>query len=285
MQSFVTMDGTASRRTFEDWVTVPDDEDLDLARAALAVARAEYPGIEPEDSIRRLDQMGAEVRAMVPAGASARERVAALNRVLFEVEGFRGNIEDYYDAQNSYLHRVLDRRLGIPITLSLVYLEVGQRAGLPLVGVGLPGHFVVKVAGAHEEILLDPFYKGAELDRAECQRRLDAIYGGKVAMSDQFLRAVGKREILARMLYNLKRIHMRNGDQRRAIGILDMLLALQPFAFDDQRDRGLLLYKEGRYQEALRDLRGYLEFLPVAQDAGNVQRAIEACQRLRGAEA
>lgn len=258
-----------------------DDEDLDLARAALAIAEAEYPGLDPQPFLMALDAMAAHVRKVLPPGAGTRAKVEALNRYLFDDLGFRGNLEEYYDPQNSHLNRVLERRVGIPITLSLVYLEVARRLGLPVVGVGLPGHFVVKVAGAHEEVLLDPFYKGAILDRAECQRRLDAIYGGKVVLTEQFLRAVGKRDILARMLYNLKRIHQRNGDAHRLLATLDMILALQPYSFEDLRDRGMLQYKEGRFDEALRDLRGYLAWLPQAADAAAVQRAIAACERLR----
>jgi regulator of sirC expression with transglutaminase-like and TPR domain len=267
------------RRSFEDMLR-GDDEDLDLARAALAVAQGEYPDLDPEAYVLRLDALAERVRARLRPGASPRVVVDAMNRCLFEEEGFRGNLEDYYDPQNSYLHRVLDRRLGIPITLSLVYLEVGRRLGLPMAGVGLPGHFVVKVAGAHEEILLDPFYRGATLDRAECQRRLDAIYGGKVVLTDQFLRAVGKREMLARLLYNLKRIHTRAGDTGRALRVLDQLLVLQPFALEDIRDRGLLRYRAERYAEALADLRQYLLFLPKASDAAEVRKAILACERL-----
>lgn len=274
------MEGRRSR-AFEDLVSAPDDDALDLARAALAVAQAEYPFLEPGPYLAQLDRLAREARERCPADAGLKERVAGLNKHLFQEQGFRGNLEDYYDPQNSYLSRVLDRKLGIPITLSLVYLEVGQRLGLPVVGVGLPGHFLVKVAGAHEEVLIDPFYQGAVLDRKECQRRLDAIYGGKVALSEQFLRAVGKREILARMLYNLKRIHLRAGDGERALVVLDMLLALQPHAFEDIRDRGMLLYRAACYAEALRDLRSYLEYLPSAHDAVSVKRAIQACERLR----
>lgn len=270
----------SAARSFETLVRA-EDEDLDLARAALAIAEAEYPGLDPQPFLMGLDAMAANVRRALPAGAGTRAKVETLNRYLFEELGFRGNLEEYYDPQNSHLNRVLERRVGIPITLSIVYIEVGQRLGLPVVGVGLPGHFVIKIADAHEEILLDPFYKGTILDRAECQRRLDAIYGGKVVLSEQFLRAVGKRDILARMLYNLKRIHQRSGDPHRLLATLDMILALQPYSFEDLRDRGLALYKDGRFDDALRDLRGYLQWLPQAADAAAVQRAIAACERLR----
>jgi regulator of sirC expression with transglutaminase-like and TPR domain len=258
-----------------------DDEALDVARAALAIAQSELPSIDSDAYVRQLDLMAERIAARVGPRATAQEKVLAINQHLFQDLGFRGNLEDYYDPQNSFLNRVLDRRLGIPITLSLVYIEVGRRLGLPIVGVGLPGHFVVKVADADGEILIDPFYQGVVLDRAECQRRLDAIYGGKVTLTEPFLAAVGKRDVLARMLYNLKRIYLRNNDQRRAIDVLDKLLVLQPYAFEDRRDRGMLLYKAGAYAAALDDLRAYLQFLPNASDAASVQRAIAACERLR----
>lgn len=277
------MQGRPAARAFADIVQVPEDEDLDLARAALAIAAAEDPSVEADRWVGELDAIAAHVALLVPERASVRQRVVALNRHLFEELRFRGNLEDYYDPRNSHLHRVLERRTGIPITLSLVYIEVGRRLGLPVAGVGLPGHFVVKVADADEEILLDPFYQGAILTRAECQKRLDAIYGGRVVLGEQFLRAVGKRDLLARMLYNLKRIHLKAGDHGRALAVVDMLLALQPYAFEDVRDRGMLLYKAGRYDEALRDLRMYVDFLPAAADLREVQRAISACERLRPA--
>lgn len=256
-----------------------DDDALDLARAALAIAQPEFPAMDPAAYVAQLDAMALEVRERTGSGSAA-AKVQALNRYLFEERAFRGDLEDYYHPQNAYLNRVLDRGLGIPITLSLVYLEVGQRLGLPVVGVGLPGHFIVKVAGAHEELLVDPFYRTL-LTRQDCQKRLDAIYGGKLQLTEQFLRAVGKREVLARLLYNLKRIHVKADDTERALRVLDMLLALQPHAFEDLRDRGLLRYQAGRYAEALPDLRAYLGFLPRAADAAQVKRAIHACERLR----
>ena len=268
-------------RTFESWVALEDDDQLDLARAALALAEALDPSVDVEACVARLDALAEGARALVPPGARPAQVVEALNRHLFQEQGFRGNLEQYYDPQNSLLHRVLDRKVGIPITLSLVYLEVGQRLGLPMVGVGLPGHFVVKVADAEEELLLDPFYGGQRLDRATCQKRLDAIYGGKVVLSEQFLRAVGKREILARMLYNLKRVYTKAGDRVHTLRVLDLLLALQPYAFEERRDRGLLRYQQGQYEAALQDLRAYLSFLPSPPDAGTVLRAIAACERLR----
>lgn len=281
LENLVAMEGREGRpRTFGEMVR-GDDDQLDLAEAALAIAEDEFPGLDRAPYLARLDGLARDALLRAGTGADQRARLSALNALLFEELGFRGNLEDYYDAQNSYLHRVLDRRVGIPISLSLLHLEVGRRMGLPLVGVGLPGHFVVKLAGASEEVLVDPFYKGALLDRAECQRRLDAIYGGKVQLTEQFLRAVSKREVLARMLYNLKRIHLRAGDEARALRVLDHLLDLQPYALEDLRDRGLMLYRGNRYAEALRDLRQHQALLPGSPDTTEVQRAIAACERLQ----
>ncbi|MCA1813030.1 MAG: transglutaminase-like domain-containing protein [Halobacteriales archaeon] len=267
-----------AERSFAD--IVQDDEDLDLARAALAVARDEYPSLDAQGCLDELDALARAARARMEPGMALREQVVALNTYLFQECGFRGNLEEYYDPQNSHLNKVLERRVGIPITLSLLYIEVAQRIGLPVVGVGLPGHFVVKVAGADEEILVDPFYKGQLLDRAECQKRLDAIYGGKVVLTEQFLRAVSKRELLSRLLYNLKRIHMRSGDHPRALAVLDKLLALHPHAFEDIRDRGLVRYKAGQYGGAMEDLRLYIDFLPTAEDVPKLKHTILLCARL-----
>jgi len=276
--------GGARAPAFEGLVAGDEDDQLDLGFAALAVAADAYPELDAAFYVRKLDALAFEVGTRLRPGAPQKRVVEELSKHLFEELGFKGNMEHYYDPQNSYLNRVLDRRLGIPISLSLLYLETGRRLGLPMAGVGLPGHFLVKVIGAHEEILIDPFYEGAILDRAACQRRLDAIYGGKVQLTEQFLRAVSKREMLARMLYNLKRIHLREGHRDRAVMVLDKLLALQPFAFEDQRDRGMLRYQLGQYAQAMEDLQTYLSYLPAAHDAPQVQRTLRACERLRAAQ-
>src|SRR5438445_11102873 len=152
---------------------------VDLAEASLLIAGEEYPGLDPAPYLGRLDELGAHLRRRAgDAGADA--LVPELNRLLFEEEGFRGNTVDYYDPRNSFLNDVLDRRTGIPISLSTVYMAVGRRAGVPVQGVGLPGHFVVRVTTAGGEALVDPFHDGAVLTLEDCQERLDRIYGGKV---------------------------------------------------------------------------------------------------------
>ena len=181
---------------------------ISLARAALLAGAEEEPGrANVARCVARLDEMGEEARAFaVRRGGS---RVEALNQYLFAEQGFVGNESDYYDPRNSMLHQVLGRRTGIPITLSVVYIEVGRRAGLRVEGVGLPGHFVVRASEeGGEGVLVDPFNRRLT-DQEECQSRLDVIYDGRVTLSDEHLRPVGARSILARLLGNLKAVYVR----------------------------------------------------------------------------
>ena len=165
-----------------------EDDRIDLVRAALVIARTEYPNLDLDAYCARIEDLARRVKRHVPDLGDPSESVAALNRVLFEEEGFRGNAEDYYDPRNSFLNEVLDRKLGIPITLAVVYMEVARRVGFPLVGVGMPGHFLLKhydVEGP--EIVIDPFNRGSIVTASDCQRFLDQIYGGQLQLQPEFL--------------------------------------------------------------------------------------------------
>src|SRR5437899_3280203 len=183
------------------------EHDVDLAEASLLIAGEEYPDLDPVRYLARLDELGSALRHEA-GGARGEDAVAALNRLLFQVEGFRGNTEDYYDPRNSFLNDVLDRRTGIPITLSLIYMEVGKRLGLSLEGVGMPGHFLVKCLPEGLEIFIDPFHQGEILLEEGCKKRLMEIYGNDFQFKRSFLDSVGKRQILSRMLTNLKGIYL-----------------------------------------------------------------------------
>ncbi len=259
------------------------DEDIDLARAALLLARQRYPDVAVEPYLARLDAIATAVLERLGADMEPRHAVAALNRQLFEVEGFRGNERDYYDPRNSYLNQVLDRKLGIPITLSVVYLEVGRRIYLPVLGVGLPGHFLVKVLTADGDILIDPFLGGVELTEDDCQQRLDRVYGGLVRLEKRMLLPVTKREILVRILNNLKTIYLGQGEFDRALEAVGSILVLDPSSLPDLRDRGLLFYRQNRFPEALSDLRKYLMLAHDAEDREPIKqtiRGIEAIQSI-----
>ena len=244
---------------FREMAARPDAA-VDLAEASLLIAGEEYPDLEPDRYLARLDELGAALRARAGGGFEA--RLSALNRLLFEEEGFHGNTEDYYDPRNSFLNDVLDRRTGIPISLCTVYMEVARRAGLELEGVGLPGHFVVRVASRATPLLLDPFHGGSVLTLEECQRRLDRIYSGRLRLEPAMLTPCRRKAILARMLRNLKGIYVKAADYLRALRAVEMLRTLDPDDAEELRDRGVLYAALECYAAAATDLEGYLARRP-----------------------
>jgi regulator of sirC expression with transglutaminase-like and TPR domain len=255
------------------------DEAVDLARAALLIGEEEEPRrFDPERCLARLEEMGAEARERV-RGAEG-PAVEAFNHYLFEEQGFAGNEADYYDPRNSLLHHVLARRAGIPITLSIVYMEVGRRAGLRVKGVGLPGHFLVRVwgeGGEREGVLVDPFNRKTT-DREECQKRLDVIYDGQLALRDEHLRAVGVRSILSRVLGNLKAVYIQAQLFRRALSAVERILLLNPHDLEERRDRGMLLAQLNRFNEAITEAQTYLNLMPEASDAEAVREQLKKMQ-------
>ena len=243
------------------------DLDVDLAEAALLIAAQEYHDLDVRGYLVRLDEMGRGLRTRLEDEQRPERAVMALNHYLFQELGFRGNSEQYYDARNSYLNEVIDRRTGIPITLSLVYIEVGRRAGLEVEGVGLPGHFVVRVQTPARGMLVDPFHGGTLLSEKDCQQRLDRIFGGKVKLEPKMLRPCGRKDMVERVLRNLKAIHLRDEDKLRALRVVDLLVALQPGSAEDLRDRGVLYAALDCYGLAAHDLESYLALAPRAKDA------------------
>ncbi|HWS54498.1 MAG TPA: transglutaminase-like domain-containing protein, partial [Pyrinomonadaceae bacterium] len=227
-----------------------------------------------ERCLARLEELGAEARRRVASAGAGRE-VEALNLYLFGELGFAGNVGNYYDPRNSLLHRVLERATGIPITLSIVYMEVGRRAGLEVEGVGLPGHYVVRAAPpGGEPTLVDPFNAKAT-DEDECQQRLDLIYGGQVSLGPEHLRAAGVRDILARVLGNLKAVYVQAQLFRRALAAVERILLLAPNDLEERRDRGMLLAQLDRLNEAVADTQSYLNLRPDAPDAEAVREQLK----------
>ena len=268
----------SAHKAFANVVARPEPE-LDLGRAALLIARAEYPTLDVEHYLGRLDAMAASVAPEVTWETEPMRRVAVLSRFLFVTEGFRGNGEQYYDPRNSFLNDVLDRKLGIPITLSIVYMELARRLRLPVVGVGFPGHFLVKYVMDDGEILLDPFHRGAILTPADCRRRLKEMTDGSVAFQPDHLRSVTKRQILSRMLSNLKHIYLRARNLPKAMQVMDLMLVVSPEDPVEVRDRGLLLSQAGRLGAALRDLERYLALAPKAEDADSIKDHMAGIRR------
>ena len=258
-----------------------EDGSIPLAAAALAIARTEYPELDPSPYLARLDEMAQRAQRRMRKSPTAHEAITLLNQVLFAEEGLRGNREDFYDPRNSFLNDVLDRKLGIPITLSVVYLEAARRTGFPLAGVGMPGHFLLKhydvVAG---EIFIDAFNRGAILTRDECQRRLDEVYGGQVDMRAEYLQPVTHREILSRMLNNLRQIYSTRQDGRKGLAVLDLLLAIPPISPDLFRERALLRLNLEQYVGAAHDLSKYLKLAPEAEDAPAVRETYDMVRHL-----
>jgi regulator of sirC expression with transglutaminase-like and TPR domain len=239
---------------------------IDLAEASLLIAKEEYPRLEVAQYLSHLEAMASEVRARAGGAEDPHRLISGLSEYLFREQGFHGNTDDYYDPRNSFLNDVLDRRTGIPITLSTVYIEVGRRLGVRLHGVGMPGHFLVKYVAPEEELVIDPFNGGAILSPVDCQHLLDRIYAGKLAFDQRFLATLGTRQILIRMLNNLKAIYFNAQAYAKALSVVERLLILDPQAAPEIRDRGLLLSQLKRYPEAVTDLERYLKSAPTAED-------------------
>ena len=242
----------------------------DLAPAALAIARIEYPQLDASRYLRALDRMGAAAAdriAALGADADLLRRIAGISAYLFKEQGFAGNRKHYDDPRNSFLNNVIDRRTGIPITLALVYIEVSRRAGLRIDGVNFPGHFLLRVqpGGAdaafdEDQVIVDPFHGGAILSELDCCKLLRSHAGDEVPFDRRMLMRATKPEIIVRMLVNLKRIYVRMRSFPQAHAITELLLALDPAATTELRDRGLLAYHLNDYPAALRDLEAYLRF-------------------------
>jgi regulator of sirC expression with transglutaminase-like and TPR domain len=251
-------------RAFHDLLKAPDAT-IDLSRAALAVARIEYPDLDERRELTRLDALAGRVgitRRTEPAVALER-----LRRFLFEEEGFRGNADEYYDPRNSCLNDVLDRKLGIPITLSVLTIEVGRRVGLDIVGVGLPGHFFVSARVGGQAVLLDPFHGGSVLTPSSAADVASRAVGRPVKIEETHWTPCTRRQIVVRMLRNLKTIYARRSDWPRALGVVDRLLLIDPDTPMHLRDRGTVLVKAGRLWEGAAEWEAYLNRYPRAQDA------------------
>ena len=267
------------RRDFASEISQPD-EAIRLEYAALLIAAEDeaHLHVDVRESLSSLSLLGIEAGKRVAAAPG--EAVEAFNDFMFEETGFAGNQLNYYDPANSYLNRVLERRMGIPITLSIVYMNVGRRAGLEVDGIGLPGHFIVRAreSDALESTLVDPFH-GKTLEQEDCQDRLDAVYNGQVALSDEHLRAATTSEILVRLLMNLKAIYARANLYRQTLAVIDRILLLTPLAPVEHRDRSIILAQLERLPEAIAEMEAYLQMEADAADAEQVREQLHALKR------
>ena len=245
-----------------------------LDEAVLALALEEYPELDGEEVLARLDALAERVRASVHGAQRAASILRALREVLAEEEGLRGDEDAYYDPRNSFVNEVLERRLGIPISLSIVYMEVARRAGLSLQGVALPGHFLAKyVSPSGAEVFVDAFHRGEILSPDECAARFRARSGGR-ELDRRWLSAATPRQILVRMLQNLRRIYADQKDDVRTFWVLDRILLAAPGQLGALRDRGLAAARLGGPAAAARDLEAYLARLPDASDEAEVRRVL-----------
>lgn len=265
------LEGTARAR----FAALLEQDPVPLDEAALAIAEEEYPRLDSAAYLARLDRLAARVRRRVPAGARSAAELHALRKVLFEEEGLRGNEADYSDPRNSFLNEVLERRVGIPISLSVVYIEVARRIGLRLEGVGFPGHFLAKYTSPSSgvEVFIDAFHGGEMLSAAECVARFKARTGGR-ELDPRHLAGVATRQILARMLQNLKRTYLERKDDVRAFWVLDRILLLSPGQQEALRDRGFVSARLGAAAAAERDLEEYLARSPAPADEAEVRRVL-----------
>ena len=273
------MESSTATDRFEALV-VPGVEPFDLALAALTAAAALGEEIDVELEKTRLDDVAKEARERVALAEGPLGQINALNETMFDDLGFAGNTDDYYDPRNSLLNQVIERRLGIPITLSLVYIEVGARVGIPLAGVGMPGHFLVK-HDAESSLFVDPFHRGVILDEGECIQQFSRINEG-LHWDPLFLSPVAPRSLLARMLRNLGAIWTQREDLALAERVLTLLMALQPGEAGHKRDRGMLRFRLGQRDDALADLESYLDPSTSAPDTWYVRRMVD---RIKGGDA
>lgn len=275
---------SASLERFAELVT---REQFGLAQACLLIAQDEYPDIDPAAGIAQIDGMAAVVRSRLPADAFVEQKIVALNRYLFDELGFHGNVEAYYDPRNSYLNQVLERRTGIPITLSILYMELGRRLGMRVEGVSFPGHFLVKLTVGDGVLVLDPFGGGepqSEQDlRVRLQQALPKAHAESAGIETYLVGATSK-QIVARMLRNLKAIYIRDGKLEQALAVMQRLLLVVPESAEELRDRGQLYARLECFRPALADLKNYLRRRPDAPDAAEVGtqivELIGACTRL-----
>ena len=255
---------------------VADDASFVVAEAAISIAHDEFPALDCQTVLGDIDALAARLKARIAADAAPMQRLRLLNRFFFQELGFAGNVNDYYDARNSYLHCVLQTRRGIPITLAVLYVEIATQVGLHASGISFPGHFLVKLRMPQGEVVIDPF-TGQSMSREALDallvpyRRRQGLPGSSSLPLALFLQAASPREIIARMLRNLKEVHRSADDWVRLHAVLQRLVILLPTAWEERRDRGLAAAELGADEAAIVDLVAYLEHVPHAGDRVAIQ--------------
>jgi regulator of sirC expression with transglutaminase-like and TPR domain len=267
---------------------VAEDSSFSLLEAAVAIAQDEYPRLDPQAVLGEIDTLADRLKRRIPADAVALQKLRFLNRYFFQELGFAGNVNDYYDPRNSYLHQVLATRRGIPITLALLYIEFASQIGLDARGVSFPGHFLVKLrmhTGSQQgEVVIDPF-TGHSLSREELDERLQpyrrqqGLEGDFDVPLGLFLQAAPARDVIARMLRNLKEIHRSAEDWPRLLAVQQRLVILLPESWEERRDRGLAFAELGQFGMAADDVEAYLAHRPRADDSAALRERLDALRQ------
>ena len=254
------------------------DEEINLAEAALTIAAEEYPRLDIPLYLDKLDRIGDMARERARGAIDSLDQISALNAVLFEELGFRGNRDKYYDPRNSFLNEVIDRRTGIPITLTIVYIEVAKRIGLFIEGVGMPNHFIARHAAATGDVFIDVFNGGRLMGEMGCAEMLAEISKGKLSLQPEHLMAVTKKQILTRLMMNLLGIYSL-GDHPRALSLAERLMIINPDSPQHVRDYGVLLDATGKISSAIEMLEQYLAMSPDAPDRETVRGEIKTLRQ------
>lgn len=265
---------------------VQSDAHFPLLEAAASIAQDEYPELDLQQVLGEVDQVQARLQRRISRNASALQRLRQLNQFFFAELGFGGNANNYYDPENSFLHHVLGTRRGIPVSLAVLWLELAQGAGLQVRGVAFPGHFMVKVVLPNGQVVIDPV-TGQSLGREELLERLEPYQYERGLVPDDmplslYLQAATPRDIVARMLRNLKEIYGAQRDGERLLAVQDRLVVLLPRMWEERRDRGLLYAEHGEPARAVADLEAYLAHAPGSKDAAEVAERLRALRRIVG---
>lgn len=272
----------ASERIRSDFIRMmgrPEDE-FDLVHAALLVAAESHPQLDVQGELRRIDAWAQELQQRVQPSFNNLQKLARLRDFTFEHLGLRGDARDYYNPSNSLLNEVMSRRRGIPLTLGILFLELGWRIGMPIEGVGFPGHFLVRLTGEEQDLILDPYRRGMMVHEEDRRRMLNEITGGRLEYDDALLAPASKHDMIIRLLRNLKASYLREKDDAHALLAVERLLVLMPGDPGEIRDRGLLHYRMQRFGLALDDLTEYLRRLADAPDREQIEGHVAHLRRL-----
>jgi regulator of sirC expression with transglutaminase-like and TPR domain len=256
------------------------DERPSLLQIALEIARDAYPELEPGRYVAEVEALAGRVRARCGPRAKPRKVLGQINWALFVEDGYEGNRENYFDPRNSYLNEVIDRKKGIPISLSVLYFSLGERLGIPLAGVNIPAHFMLRFDEGGKEVFIDPFYAGEFLDRRACERRVAELTRSPVALSDTQFAPCSVRVVVARMLRNLKAIYLGTNDYASALPVQRRLAAIERGDAVEQRDLGMICLQADQPGEAIDPLAAYLSIKPDAEDAELVTSLLNAARRM-----